>query len=162
MKWEGLACADVPGEEIAGIIGAVPKRWGRMDLASRVALVAVGRLLRRESLLGPDGRVTGRIGLVAATGHGCLAVDLAFCRTVEEGRASPMLFGYTLANIPLAEAASHYGLTGPVYAVYGGAGAARDQAALWLGCEGGAGTMIYGELDVPPGGAIKAEFEVIR
>jgi len=29
----------------------------------------------------------------------------------------PALFGYTLANIPLAEAANHFGLIGPVYAI---------------------------------------------
>jgi len=34
------------------------------------------------------------------------------------GLASPALFGYTLPNIPLAEAAGQFGLTGPVYAFF--------------------------------------------
>ncbi len=163
MNWHDLAADDHLPAAVMEITGELPKRWGRMDLASRVALVAVGRLLRAEGLL--SGFRVGSdkcIGLVVATDDGCMITDLEFSRLIGAGETSPMLFGYTLANIPLAEAASHYGLTGPVYAVYGDATAAANQAAGWLKPSGPAELMITGTLNLPAsGGEITVNIEVI-
>ncbi|MEA3386095.1 MAG: beta-ketoacyl synthase N-terminal-like domain-containing protein, partial [Thermodesulfobacteriota bacterium] len=91
-----------------------------MDLLSRMALIAVGRALCDSGLLD---RRTNKVrnadivGLIAATRLGSLITDLAFCETMGQGTelASPTVFSYTLPNIALAEAAGHFGLTGPVY-----------------------------------------------
>lgn len=164
MNWKSLAADGEIAPEVAGLLGEVPKRWGRMDLASRTALVAVAALLRDSGIpvsRGPDDGPC--IGLVVATNNGCLATDVAFSRTIADGAASPMLFGYTLANIPLAEAASHCGLTGPVYAVYGTAARARAEAAGWLAPAGPAAMMITGTIDVPAcGREITVNIEVIK
>jgi hypothetical protein len=115
------AFADSPDSETLDILGTVPGRWGRMPPLSRAMVVETGRFLkecnlRPQSLPIDTGR---RIGLIGGTTRGSLAPDLDFAATLLEGvhLASPAIFGYTLANIPLAEAANHYHLTGPVYAV---------------------------------------------
>ncbi|PXF54602.1 MAG: hypothetical protein C4B58_15785 [Deltaproteobacteria bacterium] len=46
-------------QEILAIIGSIPRRWGRMDLLSRMAVVAVGRALYDSGLL--DGK-TNKVG----------------------------------------------------------------------------------------------------
>ncbi len=60
------------------------------------------------------------MGLIGGTKRGSLHTDRAFITTMADGPglASPALFGYTLPNIPLAEAAGVFGLVGPVYAVF--------------------------------------------
>jgi len=66
--------------------------------------------------------------------------------------ASPTLFSYTLPNIALAEAASHFGLTGPVYSVFvddtGADG--EEEAGRWLSHDDSLDFMVVGELDVYP------------
>ncbi len=159
MDWTGLADDNGIVPEVTELLGEVPKRWGRMDLASRVTLVAVAGFLKAEGIL----PAAGDIGLVLATGDGCLATDLAFSRALAVDGVSPMLFGYTLANIPLAEAASHCGLTGPVYAVYGDRDAARAQAAGWLAPSGPASMMLTGIINISAdGGEPTVELEVLK
>ena len=88
----------------------------------RCVIVEAGKLLRQHSLLDDGVRkiLNGRTaGLIGGTTYGSLTTDLEFAGTIRQNPtlASPALFGYTLANIPVAEAANHFGLTGPVYAV---------------------------------------------
>lgn len=102
------------------LLGNLPERWGRMDLMSRAALIETGRVLGEEELLAghpPQLKNGWTGGLIVGTSHGSLAVDMEYASTVKDGpgMASPHLFGYTLPNIPLAEAAIQYGLTGPVF-----------------------------------------------
>jgi 3-oxoacyl-(acyl-carrier-protein) synthase len=110
-----------PDRETLDILGTQPTRWGRMPPLSRAMVVETGRCLKewtmRSQTLPADAERT--IGLIGGTTRGSLAPDLDFAATLLEGvnLASPAIFGYTLANIPLAEAANHYHLTGPVYAV---------------------------------------------
>lgn len=109
--------------DLAVLVGQVPARWGRMTPLSRLVIVETGRLLRAHGLLEQGTRCSDKgrtIGLIGATRRGSLYTDQAFIVTMAEGAglASPALFGYTLANIPLAEAASQYGLIGPVYALF--------------------------------------------
>lgn len=147
---------DMPGKEILAVLGELPKRWGRMDKISRLAVVEVGRVLaegRRETNGQPDA-AGGRGGLIGLTRRGSLATDLAYIATLKQGleMASPTLFSYTLPNIALAEAASHYGLTGPVYAVFSsepGLGA-EAEARRWLCHDRSLDFMIVGGLDVYP------------
>lgn len=102
-------------------LGSIPKRWGRMDPLSRVLLVEVGRILLEKSIIETGQKCTDRglcVGLIGATRRGCLYIDYAFKDSMEEGLPSPALFGYTLPNSPLGEAAGQFGLTGPVYALF--------------------------------------------
>ncbi len=117
------ALLDEPGEDIRAIVQEIPGRWGRMPPLSRAVVVEAGRLLQQAGLLQKERRFNKagtRVGLIGATRYGSLAVDTAFAATMQSQPqlASPALFGYTLANIPLAEAANHYGLVGPVFALY--------------------------------------------
>jgi len=118
----GYAFQEEPDPETANLLGNTPARWGRMPPLSRLLIVEVGRFLQQHGLLeqgGNLGRSGKTVGLIGGTSRGSLSTDLEFAKTLEQGvdLASPALFGYTLANIPLAEAASHYGLIGPVYAI---------------------------------------------
>jgi hypothetical protein len=110
------AFTDTPDEETLSILGTIPNRWGRMPPLSRAMVVETGRFLQAHMLpLRPYS--IKNIGLIGGTTRGSLSADLYFATTLLDGLASPAIFGYTLANTPLAEAANHYGLTGPVYAV---------------------------------------------
>lgn len=143
--------------EEQAIIGTLPERWLRMDLMSQVAVLEVGRLLRSLGYLDPD---TGKIhpdqasALIVGSRYGSLATDQEYAATLKEGTefASPALFGYTLANIAPAEAASHYGITGPVFALLDPEPleAARNEARRWQPYLGPEALIIYGELDIIP------------
>jgi len=150
---------DQPGPEILAVIGGLPRRWGRMDRLSRLAVVEVGRALRsagfsRDGRAGIDGDLVG--GLIGASPHGSLATDLAYARTLAGGidLASPTLFSYTLPNIALAEAASHFQLTGPVYALFAREEAAAEiEARRWLAEKPGPDFMVAGMIDIRPAAA---------
>ena len=168
---------DAVEETVLPILGSAPKRWGRMDAISRLALVEIGRLLGSRLMLDDSFKVSRGMtgGLIGATRHGCLVTDLDFCRTMrhDANLASPILFGYTLPNIALAEVASHFGLTGPVYSLFTDNPTARaeEEARRWLNDRSQLDFMICGELDI--GGAarevndpedllIRADFAVVR
>lgn len=110
-------------DDTAAILGSIPSRWGRMTSLSRAVIVEVGKALQQKGILAPGQRAADlgfNIGLIGGTGRGSLYTDRAFIKSMEQGvgLASPAQFGYTLPNIPLAEAAGQYGLVGPVYAVF--------------------------------------------
>ena len=115
---------DIPDSHLVSIIGNMPQRWGRMDPASRIAVVEIGLLLKQSNLLyrGNMLHEETKVGLIVGTKLGSLTTDLSFCQSLNEGveNASPILFSYTLPNIPLAEAACHYRITGPVYSIISG------------------------------------------
>jgi 3-oxoacyl-(acyl-carrier-protein) synthase len=142
-----------PEHEVLEIIGQAPKRWARMDLISRAAVVEVGRLLKNSkwSKIKEGKIIPGfKVGLIAGSRRGSLSTDLAFAETCKNRfeLASPQLFGYTLANIALAEAASHYNLSGPVYSIldqHNPLKTAIREARRWLGND--IQGMIAGELD---------------
>ena len=145
-----------------------------MDLLSRMAVVAVGRALCDSGLLD---RQTNKlhsaniVGLIAVTRWGSLITDLAFCETLGQGPelASPTVFSYTLPNIALAEAAGHFGLTGPVYSIFAEHDLmekVKQEAMLWLSNQPEISAMVAGQLDIPPsfeeGKAPVAEFHVVN
>ncbi len=135
--------------------GTMPARWGRMTPLSRVMVVEVGKILRNNGLLQPDERCCDlgmEVGLIGGTKKGCLYTDMDFIRSMDQGvgLASPALFGYTLPNIPLAEAASHFGLVGPVYALFDETHpleAAEQEAHRILQIEDGLSFMLACEFD---------------
>ena len=45
---------DLPGDDILAVLGELPKRWGRMDRISRLAVVEVGRVLLAYGLAYPN------------------------------------------------------------------------------------------------------------
>ena len=160
--------------EVLAIIGSVPRRWGRMDLLSRMAVVAVGRAFCDSDLLD---RQTNKIhgvnivGLISVTRWGSLITDLAFCETLGQGPelASPTVFSYTLPNIAIAEAAGHFGLTGPVYSIFAEHDLmekVKQEAMLWLSNQPEISAMVAGRLDIPPsyaeGKAPVAEFHIVN
>ncbi len=156
--------------EVLSVLGSPPRRWGRMDLLSRLAVVGVGRLLQKERGLDEGNRIPQgqNIGLVAGTRYGSLVTDLAFAQTIVtgEGNPSPLLFGYTLPNIALSEAASHFGIRGPVYSVFSSEEPlvrAREEAMRLLQYHLGISAMIAGELDVFPAGdkVLAVKFELV-
>ncbi len=116
------AFEEVVDDEIKDLLMTIPGRWGRMPPLSRAVVVEAAKLLKSHNLLhsGINQAEKGKnIGLIGGTRCGSHTTDLAFAETFKDdvALASPAIFGYTLANIPLAEAANHFGLTGPVYAV---------------------------------------------
>ena len=139
------------------ILKIVPERWGRMDPLSQAALLQVGHLLKQNGLLNENNQVPAEkhIGLIVGTQHGCLSTDLAYSETLALGPqfASPALFGYTLPNIPLAETAVHYKLTGPVFSIFADNPMQEAQATAqeWLADSSSpCSTIIAGELDLNP------------
>lgn len=153
------------------IIGTLPERWLRMDLISQLAVLEVGKVLHQAGHLTSD---TGKIrtdrhnALIIASRYGSLATDLEYAATLVDGieLASPALFGYTLPNIAAAEAAGHYRISGPVYALLDQEPLARagQEARRWQLHLGSTALIVYGELDVIPSAeqaAITASFHLL-
>lgn len=155
------------------ILSTLPERWGRMDLMSREAVAGVGRVLQENQLLeGTPPKLiqewTG--GLIVGTKRGSLAVDTEYAETLKEGSgmASPHLFSYTLPNIPLAEAAIQYGLTGPVFCTISNEPyeEALKEAQQWLqDMPGEKNIIVAGALDVihsRESAEVTAKFKVVQ
>ena len=158
---------DLPSEDILALLGELPKRWGRMDRISRLAVVETGRALVAERILNIEegtAVIKGRGGLIGVTRRGSLATDLGYVATFNQGpeMASPLLFSYTLPNTALAEAASHYGLTGPVYSLFSGEDNFDGcrEAERWLEEDKQLDFMVTGLLDVYPD-PLNTEAEIV-
>ena len=129
------AFEDTADARTISLLEELPQRWGRMPPLCRALLVETGRFLQAHGITAA-GRLLNRrglnVGLVGVTSSGSMATDLLFAATMRHGvhEASPALFGYTLANIPLAETANHFGLTGPVYALMDAAAGPLRTAVL--------------------------------
>ncbi|HEU6449162.1 MAG TPA: beta-ketoacyl synthase N-terminal-like domain-containing protein [Verrucomicrobiae bacterium] len=84
-------------------------RFGRLDLQSRLALLAVASLQADFEKFSGD-----RIGICLAASAGSLTTDLNFWKSRKEtGGPSPTLFAYTLPSAAIGEIAIHFKLTGP-------------------------------------------------
>lgn len=84
-------------------------RFGRMDLTSQLALLAVESLGVNFAALPRD-----RIAVCLAAGAGSLSTDVEFWnRRDGAGGASPTLFAYTLPSAAIGEIAIRHKLTGP-------------------------------------------------
>ncbi|MFH7319899.1 hypothetical protein ACHHRT_04705 [Desulfurivibrio sp. D14AmB] len=152
------AFSETASPEVTQLLGAIPSRWGRMPPLSRALVVEAGRVLVENGLLAPGEKFSDqdkRVGLIGGTATGSLATDLDFAATLLTGPnlASPALFGYTLPNIPLSEAANHFGLIGPVYAIFAAQSplaAAMEEAGRWLGSQSELTLMLACAFDSQP------------
>lgn len=139
------------------LLGTLPERWGRMGLMGRTALVEIGRVLHEKKMLtgaSPSLLPGWSAGLIIGSKKGSLAVDIEYAQSLKAGpgMASPHLFSYTLPNIPLAEAAIQYGLTGPVFCMISDDpyNDALLEAEQWLTQPGSKTLMVAGAMDIIP------------
>jgi 3-oxoacyl-(acyl-carrier-protein) synthase len=106
-------------------------RAGRLDLQSRMALLAV-----EELGLDFDALPRDRIGICLATRAGSLATDAEYWKDRDAvGGPSPTLFAYTLPSAAIGEIAIRHRLTGPNLCFVGADGGALREAAelIWAG-----------------------------
>ncbi len=103
-----IAAASMVGEEDVRM-ARLGTRFGRLDLASQLALVAVEALGVNFDLLPRE-----LIGICLAARAGSLATDFDFWRGRDNaGGPSPTLFAYTLPSSAIGEIAIRHRLTGP-------------------------------------------------
>jgi len=90
-----------------------PKRWGRMDILSKFLIIGCAKVLEVAM-----SELKQEVGLLCATTYGSLSTDIEYAKTIsiDVKEASPILFGYTLPNISLSEAAAFFKFKGAVYA----------------------------------------------
>ena len=90
-------------------------RFGRLDLLSRLSLLAVESLRFDFSSLPSD-----RVGICLVVRAGSLSTDIEYWSGRDNpGGPSPLLFTYTLPSSALGEIAIRYRLTGPVLCLVG-------------------------------------------
>ncbi len=142
--------------DILDLLGSdVPRRWGRMDLSSRIAIASVAMLKKGAALPEP----LENCGFIVGSRFGSLATDLSYAAGLLAGQPSPILFSYTLPNIAPSEAASFFGMRGPVYAVLDSIlplQAARGEAERLFDHIPGLDYMLYAAIDVLSGGDVSA------
>jgi len=105
-----------------------PSRFARMDLMSRLGLMAAELLDAGLDGLPPERRE--RIGVCVETCAGSLATDVRFLRTPK-----PTLFTYTLPSTVIGEICIRYRLKGPVLCLVSDDVSGRhaiDEAIHWL------------------------------
>ncbi len=98
-----------------GIFRFTIENFARFDPASKIASIAVGLALYDAGIVYLKGKKQD-IGLLATNKNGSLDAQLAYFKDyIDNGRSLGRgnLFIYTLPSSPLAEAAIHFGLTGP-------------------------------------------------
>ena len=113
----------------AGLPGArLGKRFGRMDLMSQLAVLAV------ESLgVDFDARPRDRVGICLAATAGSLPTDVDYWNGRNTpGGPSPTLFAYTLPSAAIGEIAIRHRLTGPNLCFVGERTGALAEAVQWL------------------------------
>ncbi len=116
-----VTAADLPGARLGS-------RFGRMDLPSQLALLAVENLGVNFDAFARD-----RIGICLAVRGGSLATDVEYWSGREAaGGPSPMLFTYTLPSAPIGEIAIRHRLTGPDLCLIGDGTAALAEARDWF------------------------------
>jgi hypothetical protein len=104
------------------------EHFGRMDAPSKYAVAAVELTGIRKSVLPENTAIS------FGTEYGCLGADIDFYSGVESsGAASPLVFSYTLPNMPVAEIAMRYKITGPNFCFTNGA--ESGLVALWEGVQ---------------------------
>lgn len=85
------------------------QRFGRLDLQSQLALLAVAELKVNFADFAP-----GRVGICLSASAGSLTTDVNFWQGRNgPGGPSPTLFAYTLPSAAVGEIAIHFRLTGP-------------------------------------------------
>lgn len=110
-----------------------PKNAGRFDAATRMILSACALAIQDAGGILGDGE-KHPIGLLGTNVNGCVGANRAYFKDYLAGGrvlARANLFVYTLPSSPLADAAIHFGLQGPVlYIGFGGSGAGSIRGLL--------------------------------
>ncbi|MGC3961194.1 MAG: hypothetical protein QM813_25680 [Verrucomicrobiota bacterium] len=102
-----LAAHSVTSADVAS--ARLGTRFGRMDLASQLSLLAVEPFAPHFESFARD-----RIAIVLAARAGSLSTDVAYWNARNEpGGLSPTLFTYTLPSAAIGEIAIRHRLTGP-------------------------------------------------
>ena len=123
-----VAAADLPAARSGARFGP---RFGRLDLASQLALLAVETLGVSFDLLPRE-----RVAICLAARAGSLSTDLEFWAGRDAvGGPSPTLFAYTLPSAAIGEIAIRHRLTGPNLCFAGDSRDVLPEAAdlLWRG-----------------------------
>src|SRR5580765_1044665 len=120
------AASTVSGEDVrAARLGT---RFGRMDLASQLALLAVEPLASHFDQLPRE-----RIAICLAARTGSLATDAEYWKGRDAvGGLSPTLFTYTLPSAAIGEIAIRHRLTGPNLCLVGSSEGVLPEAAEML------------------------------
>jgi len=102
--------ADLAGARLEARLGAtLGKRFGRLDLPSQLALLAVASLKVDFAAWSAE-----RVAICLAASAGSLPTDVNFWIGRDGvGGPSPTLFAYTLPSAAAGEIAIHFRLTGP-------------------------------------------------
>jgi 3-oxoacyl-(acyl-carrier-protein) synthase len=109
-----IAASSVTSADVAS--ARIGTRFGRMDLASQLSLLAVEPFAPHFETVARD-----RIGIVLAARAGSLPTDVAYWNARNEpGGLSPTLFTYTLPSAAIGEIAIRHRLTGPNLCFVGG------------------------------------------
>jgi len=121
-----LAASTVTEADLAS--ARLGNRFGRLDLASQLSLLAV------ESLnLNFDAWPRERIAIVLTARAGSLSTDVDYWNGREAaGGPSPTLFAYTLPSAAIGEIAIRHRITGPNLCFVGPSDGAVDEAAELL------------------------------
>jgi 3-oxoacyl-(acyl-carrier-protein) synthase len=110
--------ADLPNARLG-------QRFGRMDLTSQLALLAVEPLAEHLATLARD-----RIALILAAQTSSLSTDAEYWKGRDNpGGPSPTLFTYTLPSAAIGEIAIRHRLTGPNLCFVGGSNDVLPEAA---------------------------------
>jgi len=113
------------GELAAARLGP---RFGRLDLCSQLAVLAVEKLGLDFDSLPRD-----RIGICLAVEAGSLATDLDYWKGRDDaGGLSPTLFAYTLPSSALGEISIRHRITGPNLCFFGGDDALAAEASYLI------------------------------
>jgi len=99
-----------------GILNSPVENFSRFDQASKLTSLAVGLALYDAGIVYGQGKKR-EIGILAANRNGSLEAQAAYFKDyIDNGRilGRGNLFIYTLPSTPLAEAAIHFGLSGPL------------------------------------------------
>jgi 3-oxoacyl-(acyl-carrier-protein) synthase len=136
----------IPPWKDPGLFPVPVKNIARFDAAARLTLCACALAMRDAGWTLGDGAKRD-VGLLGTNAEGCLRANQAYFQDYLTGGrvlARANLFVYTLPSSPLAEAAIHFGLQGPmVYIGYPGGGLADLLGTASLMIAGGeAGGML--------------------
>ena len=120
------ATSSVTGADLAA--ARLGPRFGRLDLLSQLALLAV------ESLgVNFDAVPRDRIGICLAVRAGSLTTDVEYWKgRLAAGGPSPTLFAYTLPSSAIGEIAIRHRITGPNLCLIGNDQALLPEARDWI------------------------------
>ena len=103
-------------------------RFGRLDLCSQLAVLAVEKLGIHFELLPRQ-----RIGICLSARAGSLTTDIEYWKGRDAaGGPSPTLFAYTLPSSALGEIAIRHRITGPNLCFFGDSAGLLEEAGHWI------------------------------